>query len=93
MTPLLASVAANAALVPVTSPVKAMVRPVAHLVAVAALPVQEPDDPLIDPLVVMQPLDGEPGRNGLIRSQNTLCNLRTKSDAPLDSRHCIYAIS
>jgi hypothetical protein len=33
-----------------------MVRPVAHLIAVAVLPVQEPDDPLIDPLAVMQPL-------------------------------------
>ena len=61
MTPLLASAVANdraaepsnAALVPVTSPVSEMVRPVAHLVAVAALPVQEPDDPVIDPLAVM----------------------------------------
>ncbi|MBK9587032.1 MAG: hypothetical protein IPO50_00030 [Sphingomonadales bacterium] len=43
----------NAALVPLTSPVSAMVRPVAHLVAVAALPVQDPDEPVIDPLAVM----------------------------------------
>jgi hypothetical protein len=57
----LASVAANdrvadpsnAALVPVTSPVSAMARPVAHLVAVAALPVQDPDEPVIDPLAVI----------------------------------------
>jgi hypothetical protein len=61
VTPLLASVAANdraadpsnAVLVPVTSPVSAMVRPVAHFVAVAALPVQEPDDPVIEPLAVI----------------------------------------
>jgi hypothetical protein len=33
-----------------------MVRPVAHLVAVAALPVQDPDEPVIDPLAVMWPL-------------------------------------
>jgi hypothetical protein len=83
----------NAALVPLTSPVSAMVRPVAHLIVVAVLPVQEPDDPLIDPLAVMQPLGGEPGRNGLTRRQHTHCNLCTKSDASLESSICIYAIS
>ncbi|WP_298280180.1 hypothetical protein [Novosphingobium sp.] len=101
VTPLLARVAANdkaadpsnAALVPLTSPVSAMVRPVAHLVAVAALPVQEPDDPVIDPLEVMQPSRGEPGRNGITYRQHTHCNLCTKSDAPLESSICIYAIS
>jgi len=80
----LASVAANdraadpsnAALVPVTSPVSAMVRPVAHLVAVAALPVQEPDEPVIDPLEVMQPSRGEPGRNGITYRQVTIAEVR-----------------
>jgi hypothetical protein len=57
----LASVVANesaalpskAELVPEISPLKAMVRPVAHLVEVAALPVQDPDAPVIDALAVI----------------------------------------
>jgi hypothetical protein len=48
-----AALPSKAELVPEISPLKAMVRPVAHLVEVAALPEQDPEAPVIEALAVI----------------------------------------